>query len=115
MASCKTLLHFIAIMALFLALFLHHFLSLSYATALNYDSHTIDIQRDEFNIPIIRAHSLEAALYAWGYVAAEDRLFQMGFRRYIGQGRLSELVGEKGIAMDKMMREINFYGDALKT
>ena len=54
-------------------------------------------------------------MYAWGYVTAEDRLFQMAFRRRLGQGRLSEYVGEKGIRIDKMMRELNFYGWAQKT
>ena len=54
-------------------------------------------------------------MYAWGYVTAEDRLFQMTFRRKIGQGRLSEYVGEKGVRIDKMMRELNFYGWAKKT
>lgn len=33
-------------------------------------------------------------MYAWGYTIAEDRIFQISFRRKIGQGRLSELIGE---------------------
>ena len=54
-------------------------------------------------------------MYAWGYVTAEDRLFQMTFRRKLGQGRLSEYVGEKGVKVDKMIRALNFYGWAEKT
>ena len=54
-------------------------------------------------------------MYAWGYVVAEDRLFQMSFRRLLGQGRLSEALGEKTINVDKMFRELNLQGWSLQT
>lgn len=48
---------------------------------LEFEGQTIDIQRTANNIPEIRAPSYKSALYAWGYVTAEDRLFQLAFRR----------------------------------
>ncbi len=54
-------------------------------------------------------------MYSWGYVHAEDRIFQMGLRRALGQGRLSEFSGNKTIEVDKMMRELDIYGWAVKS
>ncbi len=41
-------------------------------------------------------------------------MFQLAFRRLIIQGRLAEHLGEKAIDVDKMFREINLYGWAIK-
>jgi acyl-homoserine lactone acylase PvdQ len=49
-----------------------------------------------------------------GIVYAEDRLFQMTFRIYSVQGRLSEFLGEKTLDFDKYMRELNLKGWAEK-
>lgn len=54
-------------------------------------------------------------MFAWGYVTAEDRLFQMSFRRLLGSGRLSEFLGEKAIKVDKIFRELNMKGYSDKT
>ena len=54
-------------------------------------------------------------MYAWGYVTAEDRLFQLAFRRKLGQGKLAQYVGEKVFKVDKMIRELNFHGWGEKT
>lgn len=42
-----------------------------------------------------------------GTVVAEDRLFQITFKSYALQGRLSEFLGEKSLDHDKFMRELN--------
>ena len=86
-----------------------------YATSLNINGETVTISRDEFNIPTVHAPSFSSMMYAWGYITAEDRLFQISFRRMIGKGRLSELIGEKGIKIDKLFRELNFHGWADKS
>lgn len=46
------------------------------------------------------------AIYGLGFVQAKDRLWQLNFYRYLTQGRLSELIGSEGIALDKYMRTI---------
>jgi acyl-homoserine lactone acylase PvdQ len=41
-------------------------------------------------------------------VTAEDRIFQISFRRIFSQGRIAEFLGERGLQSDIMMREIGF-------
>jgi acyl-homoserine lactone acylase PvdQ len=43
-------------------------------------------------------------MYAWGYVTSEDRLFQLAFKRLIGQGKLSKYLGKKALNVDKLFR-----------
>ena len=50
---------------------------------------TIRIERDNFSIPTLHVSTIEQYLYALGTVYAEDRLFQITFRSYAAQGRLS--------------------------
>ena len=110
---CKTLLALtlttIAITAL--AIYLHS----PWVTQLTYKNSHIQINRDKHGIPTVTAESLEQAMYGWGYAVAEDRLFQISFRRQVGQGRLSELFGEQMLFTDQMMREIDFYGKSVQT
>lgn len=44
-------------------------------------------------MPTITADTMEDLFFAWGYVNAQDRLFQMEFTRRVGQGRISEFAG----------------------
>jgi acyl-homoserine lactone acylase PvdQ len=60
----------------------------NYVSTLTHEGETIQIWRDELGIPLVTAPSFKAAMYGWGYVTAEDRLFQISFRRLLLQGRL---------------------------
>lgn len=71
-------------------------------------SSTVTIDRDEYGIPHIRANTDEDAYRALGYVHAQDRLFQMEMIRRIGEGRLSEISGEKTLLIDAWSRMIGF-------
>ena len=54
----------------------------------------VTIVRDRgYGVPHIYADSRAAALWAVGYVSAEDRLFFMDIFRHLGRGRLSQLAG----------------------
>jgi len=79
-----------------------------YTDTLLYQGEQISIERGAEGIPHIRAPNRQAFLYAFGYVTAEDRLFQMSFRRVFAQGRIAEFLGERGLQSDIMMREIGF-------
>ena len=61
---------------------------------------------DEIGIPHIFADNEEDLLYAQGYVEASDRLWQMEFITHAAAGRLTELVGEKALDLDKFSRRI---------
>jgi penicillin amidase len=69
----------------------------------------VTIYRDSFAVPIIIAKEREDAAFALGYLHAQERLFQMDVARRAGEGRLSEVFGEKTIPIDKMFRTIGIY------
>lgn len=73
-------------------------------------AHRVDVLRDRYGIPHIYAESRWDALFALGFVHAQDRLFQMDFARRIGEGRLSELLGPLGESADKFMRTLDLAG-----
>lgn len=56
----------------------------------------------------IHGDTLEATLYAQGYQHASTRLWQMYKNKYITAGRLSELVGERALGLDKFARTIGY-------
>ncbi|MBK6276127.1 MAG: penicillin acylase family protein [Saprospirales bacterium] len=61
---------------------------------------------DEIGVPHIFADNEEDLMYAQGYVEAKDRLWQMEFQMYAAAGRLTELVGEKALPLDRFSRRI---------
>lgn len=61
---------------------------------------------DEIGVPHIFADNEEDLMYAQGYVVAKDRLWQMEFQIYAASGRLTELVGEKALSLDRFSRRI---------
>ncbi|MGF1562541.1 MAG: penicillin acylase family protein [Geminicoccaceae bacterium] len=70
---------------------------------------SITIRRDPFGVPHIQADSEHDAYFALGFVHAQDRLFQMDFHRRLGAGRLSEVMGEGTLDIDRYMRLLGFY------
>jgi acyl-homoserine lactone acylase PvdQ len=107
---CSALLKIFAIILAGASLGLYLLFAPQYASELSYRGETTFIRRDANNIPTITAPSRTSYLHAIGRVHAEDRLFQMSFKRLVVQGRLSEYLGEKPLPMDKFMRELNLKG-----
>lgn len=66
----------------------------------------IVVQRDERGLPHIRAGSVEDALFAEGFVAAQDRMWQMDMSRRLASGELSEVVGPAALALDTRARRM---------
>ncbi len=64
------------------------------------------VQRDERGTPHIRAESFPDAVFALGFVHAQDRLAQMEWMRRSARGRLAEWVGERGLEGDLMARTL---------
>jgi penicillin amidase len=69
---------------------------------------TVEIRRDRFGIPTIRADNEADAYFALGFVHAQDRLFQMDFTRRLAAGRLSEVLGARALDTDRLMRVLGF-------
>jgi penicillin amidase len=68
----------------------------------------VEIVRDAEGVPHIFAGSDHDAHFALGYVHAQDRMWQMEMNRRIGNGRLSELLGESTLAIDKFQRTMGY-------
>ncbi len=68
----------------------------------------VTVLRDGHGIPQIYADSTQDLFRAQGFVAAQDRFFQMDLRRHITSGRLSELVGSSGLETDKVIRTMGW-------
>lgn len=70
----------------------------------------VDVWRDARGIPQIYADTSADLFRAQGYVAAQDRFFEMDLRRHIASGRLSELVGESSEALraDQVVRTLGW-------
>ncbi len=71
----------------------------------------VKIVYDEMAIPHIFAENDHDLFLAQGYVTAKDRLWQMEFQTHFAGGRISEIVGEKGLASDQFQRRMgSVYG-----
>jgi penicillin amidase len=70
---------------------------------------TVSIQRELNGIVHIQAQTQADLFFAQGVVHAQDRLWQMEFQRRVGAGRLSEVLGEATLDMDKLLRTWGFY------
>ncbi len=72
----------------------------------------IEILRDRWGVPRIRAASPEAAYLGLGFVHAQDRLWQMEMHRRVAQGRLAEIAGAAALPVDRLMRTLGLYRHA---
>ncbi|MEJ1241199.1 penicillin acylase family protein [Chryseolinea sp. T2] len=66
----------------------------------------VQVLYDNYGVPHIYAQNEEDAYFALGYVHAQDRLFQMEMLRRAAGGRLSEILGEDLIKVDKLFRTL---------
>lgn len=72
----------------------------------------VDVYRDEWGIPTIRATSEHDVFFAQGVVHACDRLFQLDLVRRAGTGRLAEIVGAGAVPADRLVRTLGFHRQA---
>ena len=64
----------------------------------------VDVIRDAQGVPHILAGSEDDALFALGFVHAQDRMWQMEMNRRIGAGRLAEVLGPAALGTDRLVR-----------
>jgi len=62
------------------------------------------VYRTKWGVPHIYSDSLEAAMYAFGYAQAEDRLEDIFQNARAALGRMSEVFGKEHIELDYMLR-----------
>jgi penicillin amidase len=72
----------------------------------------VEVVRDREGVPHLFAKTASDLYTALGFVHAQDRLWQMELQRRTGQGRLSEVFGERTLGADIFLRTIDLYGHA---
>ncbi|MBW3552096.1 MAG: penicillin acylase family protein [Gemmatimonadetes bacterium] len=75
----------------------------------------VQVLRDELGVPHIWAASTEDAVFAQGFLHAQDRLWQMELVRRAIQGRLAEVLGEPALETDRFMRRLGLWRAVLAT
>lgn len=71
----------------------------------------VEVLRDQWGIPHIYAQTQGDLFFAQGFVAAQDRLWQMEIWRRAGEGRLAEIIGPTALERDIFARLIRYRGD----
>ncbi|WP_209372481.1 penicillin acylase family protein [Brevibacterium renqingii] len=68
----------------------------------------VTVHRDESGVPTIEAETAHDLFLAQGFVHAQDRFWEMDFRRHVTSGRLSELFGESQLGTDTFIRTLGW-------
>ncbi len=68
----------------------------------------VTVYRDEHGIPQLYAKTAADLFRAQGYVHAQDRFWEMDFRRHVTAGRLSELFGAGQVSTDAFLRTLGW-------
>ena len=66
----------------------------------------VEVVRDVYGVPHISAASVDDAIYALGFVHAQDRLWQMEVNRRTAAGRLAEVFGASALEADRFLRAL---------
>ncbi|MGF2949421.1 penicillin acylase family protein [Microbacterium alcoholitolerans] len=69
---------------------------------------SVTVQRDDRGIPTITASNAHDLFYAQGFTHAQDRFFEMDFRRHVTSGRVAEMFGESQVETDKFLRTLGW-------
>ena len=68
----------------------------------------VDVLRDEHGIPTIYADTPDDLFFAQGFVHAQDRFWEMDFRRHVTAGRLAEWFGPDQVDTDAFIRTMGW-------
>lgn len=75
---------------------------------------SVQIQFDQYDIPHIKAKSQSDVFYAVGFLHATERSWQLEMSRRLASGRLSEILGEKTVSIDRFLRTLGIKQAAEK-
>ena len=71
----------------------------------------VKVARDSWGVAHIYAANQHDLFFAQGFIAAQDRLFQMEMWKRAGQGRLAEVLGKSAVERDRYARLLKYRGD----
>jgi penicillin G amidase len=69
-------------------------------------SGAVEIRRDRWGVPHVRAGTLRDLWFAQGFCHGQDRLWQLELYRRMASGRLSEIAGRDALRADRLMRTL---------
>jgi penicillin G amidase len=67
---------------------------------------TVEIRRDRWGVPFVRARTRHDLWFGEGFCHGQDRLWQVDLYRRMATGRLAELAGPDGLAVDRFVRTL---------
>ncbi len=71
----------------------------------------VEVLRDRWGVPHIYAKNADDLFFAQGFVAAQDRLFQLEMWRRVARGETAEVLGKQGLEADRFARLVRYRGD----
>ncbi len=71
----------------------------------------VEVLRDRWGIPHIYGKTVHDLFMAQGFVAAQDRLWQMEMWRRTGEGRMAEILGPSAVPADRVARLVRYRGN----
>jgi penicillin G amidase len=71
----------------------------------------VTVLRDPWGIPHIYAETQADLFFAQGFVAAQDRLWQLEMWRRAGMGEMAEVLGPEALDRDRFARLLRYRGD----
>jgi len=75
-------------------------------------SSPVEIRRDRWGVPHIRASTAHDLWFGEGFCHGQDRLWQLDLYRRTASGRLSEIAGKAGLRPDRFMRTLGLHRTA---
>ncbi len=76
---------------------------------------SVEVLFDGYGVPHLYARNEADLFYAFGYVHARDRLFQMEMIRRLADGRLAEAFGPEALSSDRFFRTLSLRHNARRT
>ena len=70
----------------------------------------VTVVRDQWGIAHIYADNTDDLFFAQGFIAAQDRLWQMEMWRRAKEGRLAEVLGPRALERDRVARLLRYRG-----
>ncbi|QTV80327.1 penicillin acylase family protein [Microbacterium sp. NIBRBAC000506063] len=69
----------------------------------------VTVERDDRGIPTVTATTAHDLFFTQGFVHAQDRFWEMDFRRHVTSARVSELFGESQVGTDSFLRTLGWH------
>jgi penicillin amidase len=66
----------------------------------------VRVRRDRWGVPHVEAEEARDLYFAQGFCHGQDRLWQMDFYRRVAEGRVAEIAGDEGLAVDRLLRTL---------